>query len=157
MLVIIFMHLFKLSWLFMMDDNYRQQTPLSLTFARPWAMPNLAKFRIFAIPQKYTCVQTRIVLWIKIHRSNFQTYPYYLQPWGFLAFTWILSNWKTEWSSQALYLRFFCSTIILEFYKFSKIKTQRFLCMTLSSLSYMWYLWILTKAIIIMLCLFLLL
>ena len=25
-------------------------------------------------------------------------------------------------------------------------KTQRFLCMTLSSLSYMWYLWILTKA-----------
>ena len=35
MLVIIFMHLFKLYWWFMMDDNYRQQTPLSLTFARP--------------------------------------------------------------------------------------------------------------------------
>ena len=56
-----------------MEDNYRQQTSLSLTFARPWAMPNLVmdkKVRIFenidATP----------------HRSNFQTYPYYLQPWG---------------------------------------------------------------------------
>ena len=26
----------------MLDDNYRQQNPPSLTFARPWAMPNLA-------------------------------------------------------------------------------------------------------------------
>ena len=40
MLVIIFMHLFKLRWWFMMDDNYHQQTPPSLTFARPWAMRN---------------------------------------------------------------------------------------------------------------------
>ena len=33
-----------------MNDNYHQQTPLSLTFAHPWAMLNLAmdqKFRIF--------------------------------------------------------------------------------------------------------------
>ena len=42
MLVITFMHDFKLYWQFMMDDNYSQQTPPSLTFARPWAMPNLA-------------------------------------------------------------------------------------------------------------------
>ena len=83
----------------MMDDNYHQQTPPSLTFAHPRVMPNLAmdqKNRIFEnieiTSQKYTCVQTRILLRIKIHRSNFQTYSYYLQPWGFLAFTWILSN-----------------------------------------------------------------
>ena len=48
---------------------YRQQTPPSLTFARPWAMLNLAmeqEFRIFenivVTPQKYTCVQKRILL-----------------------------------------------------------------------------------------------
>ena len=61
-----------------MDDNYRQQTPPSLTFARPWVMPNLAmdqEFRIFenivATPQKYTCVQTRILLRIRMNRSDF--------------------------------------------------------------------------------------
>jgi hypothetical protein len=40
MLVIIFMHDFKLYWQFMMDGNYRQQTRPSLIFAHPWAMPN---------------------------------------------------------------------------------------------------------------------
>ena len=42
-----------------MDDNYHQQTPPSLTFACPWAMPKLAmeqEFRIFenivVTPQK---------------------------------------------------------------------------------------------------------
>ena len=52
-----------------MDGNYCQQTPPSLTFARPWAMPNFAmdqEFSIFenivATPQKYTCVQPKILL-----------------------------------------------------------------------------------------------
>ena len=52
-----------------MDDNYRQQTLPSLTFDSPWAKLNLSldqEFRIFeniaATPQKYTCVQTRILL-----------------------------------------------------------------------------------------------
>ena len=71
--------------------NYRQQAPPSVTFASPLAKLNLVK-RIrsyvdaFTL-QKYTCVQTRILLRIRINRSDFQTYPYYLQPWGFLAFT----------------------------------------------------------------------
>ena len=97
-----------------MDDNYRQQTPPSLTFARSWAMPNLAtdqEFRIFenivATPQKYICIQIRILLRIRANQSDFQTYPYYFQPWGFLALTWILSNWKIERSSQAPCLKFF--------------------------------------------------
>ena len=141
MLVILFMHLFKLSWQFMMDGNYSQQTPPSLTFAHPWAMPNLAmdkKVRIFenieTTPQKYTCIQTRTLLQIKIHRSDFQTYPYYLQPWDFLAFTWILSNWKTERSGQALCLGFFVQPLFRSFISFQN-KTQRFHCMALSSLS----------------------
>ena len=152
MLVMLFMHLFKLSQLFMKDDNYHQQTPPSLTFAHPWAMPNLAmdqEFKDFenidATPQKYACIQSWILLQIKIHRSDFQTYPYYLQPWGFLAFTWILSNWKIERSSQALCLKFFGLPLFRSFLSFQN-KTQRFHCMTVSSLSHMWYLWILTKA-----------
>ena len=66
-----------------MDGNYHQQTPPSLTFAHPWGMPNLTmdqEFRIFenivATPQKYTCVQPKIVLQIEIHRSDFHTYSY---------------------------------------------------------------------------------
>ena len=62
-----------------MDGKYRQQTPPSLTFAHPWAMPNLAmnqEFKYFenidATPQKYTCIQTRIILWIRINRSDFK-------------------------------------------------------------------------------------
>jgi hypothetical protein len=35
---------------------------------------------IDAIPQKYTCIQTKILIWIRINKSDFQTYPYYLQP-----------------------------------------------------------------------------
>ena len=72
-----------------MVDNYRQQTPPSLIFASPWAKLNLSmdqKFRIFknivATPHKYTCVQTRILLRIRTNWSDFQTYPYYHQPWG---------------------------------------------------------------------------
>jgi hypothetical protein len=46
-----------------------------------------------------------------------------------------------------------CSTIISEFFISFQNKTQILHCMTLSSLSYIWYLWILTK-VIMMLCLF---
>ena len=60
------------------DGNYRQQTPPSLTFARPWVNPHLGmdqEFRIFdniiATPQKYTYVQTRIFLRIRINQSDF--------------------------------------------------------------------------------------
>ena len=75
--------------------NYRQQTPPSLTFASPLAKLNSVnmdqEFKDFknidATPQKYTCVQIRILLWIRINWYDFQTYPYYLQPWGFSAFT----------------------------------------------------------------------
>jgi hypothetical protein len=35
MLVIIFMHDFKFYWWFIMDDNYRQLPPPSLTFTHP--------------------------------------------------------------------------------------------------------------------------
>ena len=99
--------------------NYRQQTPPSLTFASLLAKLNLANMdqgfkdfkNIDATPQEYTCVQTRILLWIRINWSDFQIYPYYLQPWGFLAFSWVLSNWKIERSSQALYLMFFAQPL----------------------------------------------
>ena len=57
-----------------MYDNYRQQTLPSLTFASPWAKINLLmdqEFRIFknivASHQKYTCIQTKILLRIRIN------------------------------------------------------------------------------------------
>ena len=72
-----------------MNDNYHQQTPPSLTFASPWAKLNLAmdqKFSVFenivATPQKYRCIQTKILFRIRTNWSVFQTYPYYLQLWG---------------------------------------------------------------------------
>jgi hypothetical protein len=58
-------------------------------------------------PQKYTSIQSKILLQIIINWLNFQTYLYYLQPWGLLAFTWVLRSWKIEQSSQALCLLFF--------------------------------------------------
>ena len=83
-----------------MNDNYHQQILPSLTFARPWAKLNLGtdqKFRIFenivATPQKYICIQTRILLWIRTNWSIFQTYPYYLQLWGLKP---SLGSWVIE-------------------------------------------------------------
>jgi hypothetical protein len=76
----------------------------------------------------------KILLWIRINWSDFQTYPYYLQPWGILAFTWVLSNWKTEhqvkhYVSSSLFDHY--SRVFVSFQN----KTQRFYCMTPSSLS----------------------
>ena len=51
--------------------NFHQQTPPSLTFASPLAKLNSTKwirscYDAFT-PQKYTCVQTKILLRIKIN------------------------------------------------------------------------------------------
>ena len=55
---------------------YRQQTPPSLTFVSPLAKLNLAIWIRSCCdaftPQKYTCVQTRILLWTRINRSDFK-------------------------------------------------------------------------------------
>jgi hypothetical protein len=83
--------------------------------------------------QKYTCIQYKILLWL--NWCDFQTYPYYLQPWVFLAFTWVLSNWKTEQWSQALCLKFFAPPLFWGFFISFQNKTQISQCITLSSLS----------------------
>jgi hypothetical protein len=65
-----------------MVDNNRRQAPPSWTFASPLAKLDLANLDQELLQwfhaSKYTCVQTKILLRIKIDRSDFQTYPYYL-------------------------------------------------------------------------------
>jgi hypothetical protein len=58
---------------------------------------------------------------------------------GLVATTWVLSSWKTERSSQALCLKLFDQLLFQSFVRFSN-KTQRFLCMTLSCLSFVVFL-----------------
>jgi hypothetical protein len=139
LLVLSYVRLYMFYWWLNMVVNYCQQAPPSLTFASPLAKLNSAKswnmsgLNAFT-SQKYICIQTKILLRIRINRSNFQTYPYYLQPWDFLAFTWVLSNWRTEQSSQVLCLKLFAHPLFRSFASFQN-KAQSFYCMTLSSLS----------------------
>jgi hypothetical protein len=70
---------------------------------------------MFFTPQKYTCVQSKILLWIRINYSDFQTYPYYFQPWGFLAFTWVFEQLKDRMIKSSTMSQVCWSTIILEF------------------------------------------
>jgi hypothetical protein len=58
---------------------------------------------------------------------------------GLVDVTWVLSSWKTERLSQALCLKLFDQPLFWSFAGFSN-KTQRFLCMTLSRLSFMVFL-----------------
>jgi hypothetical protein len=58
---------------------------------------------------------------------------------GLVAITWVLSSWKPERSSQASCFKLFdhyYSGVLQDFQN----KTQRFLCMTLSSLSFVVFL-----------------
>ena len=109
-------HICRLCWRFIIDINNHQQVPPSLTFVSPWAKLNSA------IDQKLLqCFHaSKVLLWIRMNWSDFQTYPYYLQSWGFSAFTWVLSNWKTERSSQSLCFKFFVPPLCRSFYKFLK-------------------------------------
>ena len=89
---------------------------------------------IDATPQKYTCVQTRIFLWIRINQSDFQTYPYYFnhgasQP--------SLGSWAIERQNDQV--KHYVSSSLLNHYSgvfmgFQN-KIQNFYGMTLSSLS----------------------
>ena len=138
----------RLCWRFIIGVSDHQQAPPSLTFASPWAKLNSAMDQELlqcSMPQKYTGVQSRILLQIRINWSDFYTYPYYLQPWGFLTLTWVLSNWKIERSNQALCLKFFVLPLFQSFYKFSKIKLRDSIVWQFQVSKYMWYLWILTK------------
>jgi hypothetical protein len=154
-LVILFMPLYMLCWWFIKIVNYRQQTPSSLTFASPLAKLNLEKWIRSCVdaftPQKYTCVQTRILLRIRINRSDFQTYPYYLQLWGFSLHL-NLEQLKYRAIKSSTMYQVLCSTIILEFLWVFKIKLRASIVWHSQVSRYMWYLWILTKAIM-MLCL----
>ena len=117
----------RICWQFIIDIKNRQQVSPSIPFASPWAKLNSAmdqELLQYFHASKVHRHSIKILLQIRINWSNFQTYPYYLQPWGFLTFTWVLSNWKIERSSQALCLKFFVSPLF-----------QSFHCMTLSSLS----------------------
>jgi hypothetical protein len=53
---------------------------------------------------------------------------------AFLAFTWVLSNWKIEQSSQALCLKLFAQPLFWSFASFQN-KTQSYYCMTLLDFS----------------------
>jgi hypothetical protein len=54
---------------------------------------------------------------------------------GLLTFTWALNNWKIEWSSQTLCLKFSISPLFQSFFISFQNKTQRFHCITLLCLS----------------------
>ena len=73
---------------------------------------------------------------------------------GLVAFTWVLSNWKTEQSSQVLCLKLFTQSLSRSFLLVFKIKLRASIVWHSQVSQYMWYLWILTKTIK-MLCLFL--
>jgi hypothetical protein len=138
LLVISIMPLCMFIWLLNMVINHRQQAPSSLTFASLLAKLNSAMdqellqcFHISKVHMHSIKNSPRI----RIKWSDFQTYPYYLQPWSFLAFTWVLSNWKTERSSQVLCLKFFVQPLFWSFYKFSKQNSEIPLYDTLKSLN----------------------
>jgi hypothetical protein len=126
--VITFIPLYMLYWWFMMFVIYHQQTPLSLTFARPLSKAKLSKwirscFKIFT-PQKYTCVQTRILLRIGINQSDFQTYTYYLLTMGLLSLHLGLEQLKDRTIKSSTMSQVLCLTIILEFLWVFKIKLR---------------------------------
>jgi hypothetical protein len=68
--------------------------------------------------------------------SNLPILPFTM---GLVAVTWVLSSWKTKRSSQAICLKLFDQPLFQSFAGFSN-KTKRFLCMTLSRLSFMVFL-----------------
>ena len=128
MVVDIFIPLYMFYWWFIMVVNYHQQAPPSITFASPLEKLNLAKKWIRSCydaftPQKYICVQTRILLQIRINRSDFQTFPYYLQPWGFSLHLG-LEQLKDRTIKSSTMSQVLCSTIILEFLEVFKIKLR---------------------------------
>jgi hypothetical protein len=121
---------------------YRQQTPPSLPFARPWAKINsvmdqdllqmLSRFKsTHAFIQELSFGLQRTILTL-----NLPILPFTM---GLVAVTWVFSSQKTEWSSQALCLKLFDQPLFQSFAGFSN-KTQRFLCMTLLRLSFMVFL-----------------
>jgi hypothetical protein len=73
-------------WWFIIDVSDRQQAPPSLTFGSPLAKPNSAMDQellqmLLGLKSTHAFKQ-KILLGIGIDYSEFQTYPYYLQPWG---------------------------------------------------------------------------
>ena len=115
------------------------------------------EFRIFeniiATPQKYTCVQTRILLWIRTTDLTFKLTHITFNH-GACSLHLDLEQLKDRTIKSSTMSQVLCSTIILEFLQIFQIKLRDSIVWHSQVSQNMWYLWILTKAIV-MLCLFL--
>jgi len=88
---------------------YRQQAPLSLPFAHPWAKQTQQRIRSCCnaiILQGYICIWTRTFFWIRMNCNDLDL-PILPSTMGLISFTLVLSGWRIEWSSQALCLKLF--------------------------------------------------
>ena len=138
MLVTIFMQFYKLSRWFMMSNNYHQQTLPSLTFASPFAklnsvnglgvtsMLSLLK-STHAFKQKFSSGLEQTVLTFKLTHITFNH--------GACSLHLGLEQLKDRTIKSSTISQVLCSTIVLEFFISFQNKTQRFYCMTLSSIS----------------------
>ena len=155
MLVILFMHLYKLYWRFMMNVNYHQQAPPHLTFASPRAKPNSAMDQ-----ELLQCFNSS-----KVHRCSIKNSPPDKLIWlsnlpilpstmGLLSLHLDLEQLKDRMTKSSTMSQALCSTIVPEFLHVFKIKLRDSIVWHSQVSQYMWYLWILTKAMK-MFCLFL--
>ena len=104
--------------------NYRQQAPLSLTFASPLAKLNSTKMD----HELLRCFHSS-----KVHmHSNLPILPSTM---GLLSLHLGLEQLKDRTIKSSTMSQVLCSTIISEFFISFQNKTQRFHWMTLSSLS----------------------
>jgi hypothetical protein len=67
---------------------------------------------------------------------------------GLMAVTWVLSSWKTEWSSQAPCFKLFDLLLFRSFCKIFQIKLRDSYVWP-SQVSPLWYFWILTKTLMV--------
>jgi hypothetical protein len=133
------------------NDTYLPSTtPPRLPFARPWAkidsVMDQELLQCFT-PQKYTCVQTRYLFWIRMNYSNYRLthITFYHGAYGHHLGLEQLKNRMVKSSAMFQALR---STIILEFLQDFQIKLRDSYVWP-SQVSPLWYFWILTKALMV--------
>jgi len=137
-----------------MNGNCRQQTPLSLTFTHPWAIAELSNgsgvatmfsflksTHVFKQEFSFGLEQTNMTF--KLTHITFNH--------GACSLHLGLEQLKDRTIKSSTMSHVFCSTIILEFLQVFKIKLRDSIVWHSQISQNMWYLWIHTKAIV-MLC-----
>jgi hypothetical protein len=157
MLVIIFMHDFKLYWWFMMDGNYCQQTPPKLNLCPPWALTNFCNGlgvlgflktlkqllkSTHAFKQEFSSRLEQTILTSKLTHITFNH--------GACILHLSLGQLKDRTIKSSTMYQVLCSTIIPEFLHVFKLKLKHSIIWHSQVSQNMWYLWILAKAIVML-------